>query len=601
MSVREFAAPEKNKERSLMHTRRHLKSITSILALLIAVSVGSVQGWADKSTARLRVTVRPVESEIFIDGLHMGDASWDGTLTVPDIGPGEHTVGVYCYGWVPQTFKLNFTAGQTTTLEVRLESISGTVPGPFGRIQIKGAPRAAILMNGKTADYVVGHADEADNSMIWQQELLVPAGTHQLTLVHGDKTIWSGPVTVEAGKRTILHVNGGTQHIEEWKGGDKMGDLPRFRSGVNTTTIAVGPTTGSFSASPTEINCGDSSTLTWSSVGAAHTDISGIGDVPASGSQQVSPKATTTYTFTAGGPGGVATPTATVTVNNNFNASLTAEPAEITYERVGSRVTQQGTATITWSTTGAPSVSVDPFGTVDASGSRQVQPVPQQTGNGPVNETITYTLHASNPCGGDETRTATLHLTGSIKSGAAETTEFSEVALVSLYFPTDWPTKDHPEGGLLKSQQDELTTLAGAFKSYLEKDPNARLLLEAHADVRASSNHNQALTERRAARVKDYLVGQGIAASAIDTTAVGKENQLGKDEVKELEEHNPQTPPKARLRAATEDWMAYNRRVDVVLQPLGLHSTKYYPHAAADSSVLWQRHKPSWKVVSANQ
>ena len=181
-----------------MHTRRHLRSITSILALFIAVSVGSVQGWADKSTARLRVTVRPVESEIFIDGLHMGDASYDGRLTVPDIGPGEHTVGVYCYGWVPQTFKLNFTAGQTTTLEVRLEPISGTVPGPFGRIQIKGAPRAAILMNGKTAEYVVGHADETDNSTIWQQELLVPPGTHQLTLVHGEKTIWSGPVTVEA-------------------------------------------------------------------------------------------------------------------------------------------------------------------------------------------------------------------------------------------------------------------------------------------------------------------------------------------------------------------------------------------------------------------
>lgn len=585
-----------------MHTRR-LKSITSILALLIAVSVGSVQGWADKTTGRLRVTVRPVESEIFIDGLHMGDASYDGTLTVPDIGPGEHTVGVYCYGWVPQTFKLNFTAGQTTTLEVRLEPISGTVPGPFGRIQIKGAPRAAILMNGKTPEYVVGHADETDNSMIWQQQLLVPAGTHQLTLVHGDKTIWSGPVTVEAGKRTILHADSGTQHIEEWKEGKNLAsvsDLPRFRSGVNTTTIAVGPTTGTITASPTEINCGDSSTLTWNSVGAAHTDISGIGDVPASGSQQVSPKATTTYTFTAGGPGGVATPTATVTVNNNFNASLEVTPSEITYERVGNRVTQQGTATVTWSTTGASTVSVDPFGTVDASGSRQVQPVPQQTGNGPVNETVTYTLHASNPCGGDETRTATLHLTGSIKSGEAATTEFSSVALVSLYFPTDWPTKGHPEGGLLKSQQDELTTLAEAFKSYLEKDPNARLMLEAHADVRASVSHNQALTERRAARVKDYLVSQGIAASAIDTTAVGKESQLGKDEVKQLEAQNPQPPPKARLRAVTEDWMAYNRRVDVVLLP-DTHSTKYYPHAAADSSILWQRHKPSWKVVSAHE
>ena len=47
--------------------------------------------------------------------------------------------------------------------------------------------------------------------------------------------------------------------------------------------------------------------------------------------------------------------------------------------------------------------------------------------------------------------------------------------------------------------------------------------------------------------------------------------------------------------------MAYNRRVDVVLQPLGMHSTRYYPHAAGDSGVLWQRAKPSWKVVNKNQ
>src|SRR5579863_6775261 len=211
-----------------MRIRHHGLIIASLFALGLAVTAGTGLG-ADKTTAKLLVRVRPVESEIFIDGQHMGDGTWDGTLTVPRIGPGEHTVGIYNYGFVPQTFKVNFTAGQTSKLDVRLEAVPGMVSGPWGRIQIKGAPRAAILMNGKTPEYVVGHADETDNSMIWQQQLLVPPGTQQLTLVHGSKTIWSGPVTVEAGKRTILHADSGTQHIEDWKEGHNLAsvsDLP---------------------------------------------------------------------------------------------------------------------------------------------------------------------------------------------------------------------------------------------------------------------------------------------------------------------------------------------------------------------------------------
>jgi len=44
----------------------------------------------------------------------------------------------------------------------------------------------------------------------------------------------------------------------------------------------------------------------------------------------------------------------------------------------------------------------------------------------------------------------------------------------------------NPQVGLVKSQQLELATLAGGFKKYLEYDPDAKLSIEAHADVRAS-------------------------------------------------------------------------------------------------------------------
>ena len=95
-------------------------------------------------------------------------------------------------------------------------------------------------------------------------------------------------------------------------------------------------------------------------------------------------------------------------VNTAIPASLSVSPAEVRYHKVGDKVDQQGTATVTWSAGNADTVSVDPLGSVGASGNREVQITPSKTSVGPIDETVTYTLHASNACGGSETRTATL-------------------------------------------------------------------------------------------------------------------------------------------------------------------------------------------------
>jgi peptidoglycan-associated lipoprotein len=74
--------------------------------------------------------------------------------------------------------------------------------------------------------------------------------------------------------------------------------------------------TASLTASPETIDKGQSSTLTWQTTNA--TDISidnGIGAVQATGSRQVSPTESTTYTLTAKGDGGTQSATARVTVN----------------------------------------------------------------------------------------------------------------------------------------------------------------------------------------------------------------------------------------------------------------------------------------------
>jgi len=73
--------------------------------------------------------------------------------------------------------------------------------------------------------------------------------------------------------------------------------------------------TATLTASPETIDKGQSSTLTWQVSNATDVGIDGIGAVQPSGTQQVTPAATTTYTLTAKGPGGTQTATATVTVN----------------------------------------------------------------------------------------------------------------------------------------------------------------------------------------------------------------------------------------------------------------------------------------------
>ena len=74
----------------------------------------------------------------------------------------------------------------------------------------------------------------------------------------------------------------------------------------------------SFTAEPSTIEKGQSSTLKWATTNATKVTITpGVGDVAQmNGSRSVSPGSTTTYTLVAEGPGGSATQTATVTVND---------------------------------------------------------------------------------------------------------------------------------------------------------------------------------------------------------------------------------------------------------------------------------------------
>src|SRR5262249_40134017 len=148
---------------------------------------------------------------------------------------------------------------------------------------------------------------------------------------------------------------------------------------------------------------------------------------------------TTNYQLTAVGPGGTTTSATTVAVNTAVQASLSLSPAQVQYKRVGDKVMQESSTALNWNAANASTISIDQLGTVNSSGSQTLQVKPQKTDPGPIDETVTYTLKATNQCGGTATETATLHLVGSIEPPP-------ELAMRSVYFQTDIPGPDSQVG-----------------------------------------------------------------------------------------------------------------------------------------------------------
>ena len=552
--------------------------LVPFLAIVVALMAASP---AFAQDGKLKIKVSPKQAYVFVDG----NAIKNGGQTIK-LPAGKHSVGVYNYGYTAQTQDVDITAGKTTNLDVSLQAAGGEVSGPFGDIELKGDRRAAVLLNGKKPAYFVGHVDEFDWNWLWHQRLLVRPGTYQIDVTRNGQTVWSGPVTVQAGQRVTVELHDGKTKNKNWKQGNTLPPQPRFKAGFASSTVAVAPVSGTFSASQTQINCGESSQLTWSSTDAVDVNISEVGNVDASGNKTVSPTKTTTYNYTATGPGGNVTQSATINVNIQPIATLTLNPTDVKYHKIGDKVKEDGTSTLTWTSSNASKVTIDPVGDVATSGNQTITATPKQQNVGPIDENQPYKLTATNVCGGTTTQTASLHITGSIDP-------MPVVTLESVFYPTAYPVKEHPDLGLLGSQQQSLDQVAATFKKYLDYDDTAKLTVVGHADVRGSAPYNEALSQRRADRVKDYLVSQGISADKIETRAEGKERQLDRSEVDQLQTQNPAKPEKWMMRQVKNTWLAYNRRVDIILQPTGQESTKFYPDGASDAKILWQLPRPS--------
>jgi outer membrane protein OmpA-like peptidoglycan-associated protein len=161
----------------------------------------------------------------------------------------------------------------------------------------------------------------------------------------------------------------------------------------------------------------------------------------------------------------------------------------------------------------------------------------------------------------------------------------TKLALHSIFFPTAQPTAKNPNGGLLASQQRTLLSAASDFKKYMAYKPDAHLILHGYADPRGSKAYNQALSERRVARVKNFLVEQGVPADHIETQGLGEEQPLSAAQIKALADQDTTLTPDQRARIAKNARavaLAQSRRVDLTLSTTGQTSERKYPFNAED-------------------
>jgi outer membrane protein OmpA-like peptidoglycan-associated protein len=206
--------------------------------------------------------------------------------------------------------------------------------------------------------------------------------------------------------------------------------------------------------------------------------------------------------------------------------------------------------------------------------------------------TYTVTCHVSDGRGGEVD--ATTQVTVQPSAPPKEQVQLEQrLSLHSIYFATAKPTVANPTGGLVFSQQRTLIALAKDFKSYLTYKPDAHLILQGHADPRGGEEFNKALSERRVARTKAFLVEQGVDTNAIDTQGLGEEQPMSIDQVKQAvdQEQDLSASQKAQLtHNARVVALAQSRRVDVTLSTTGQTSVRQFPFNAEDALNLINPH-----------
>ena len=186
----------------------------------------------------------------------------------------------------------------------------------------------------------------------------------------------------------------------------------------------------------------------------------------------------------------------------------------------------------------ASSVRIEPeLGSVQLQGTRMVNP----------SSSVTYTATATGPGGStsDSARITVRVPAAPVAPARTSTSATPTVNSSDLFARNVQPIYfDYDKSEIRGDQFSQLNADAAWLKEHRE----AKFTIEGYCDERGSEEYNLGLGDRRANRVKEYLIQQGIDSSRIKILSYGEERPICRDE--------------------TEDCYQRNRRAAFALAPL---------------------------------
>ncbi len=262
---------------------------------------------APAPTGTLKVQGKLGDVDVFVDGVLKGFTQSDGTLALP-LDPGEHTVRFTRSGYEDlQPPAITISANKELSLPFDLKPNAGNAnqqQEPETYLTLHSTPGALVSIDKVPAGRV-----DTQGSLI----AAIKPGRRSVQVSLDNYQTFNQTINVKAGEKKPLNV-------------PLIALASKPQPALPATPASAPPSAAtpapqpvqimSFSASPSSIEDGQSTTLQWTTANADAVSIdNGIDKVAVNGhTLPISPTATTIYTLTAQGPGGIQQKSVTVAV-----------------------------------------------------------------------------------------------------------------------------------------------------------------------------------------------------------------------------------------------------------------------------------------------